>query len=271
MARAKIDMQVRTINPAIAKAMLGNMVVNRAIDPNRVKRYQGAMERGEWNLGDPIMLNCDGSIIEGQHRLHAVIKADTAVPFVIIEGYDPEKTFGIVGSGKERTARDWFSIRGDKNPGVRAAACRLIQTDRDESIHDAGNRRTITPTQLLTLREEVREELDESMAAVPNSMGKIVSRAIMVYCHYTFAKRDKGLADLFMDGLATGEQLRATDPVHVLREQFLGAKRERVSSGSQRQQVVIGTTRLAWNLVRAGKTSKRIQYRTDRKEFPGVD
>lgn len=269
--REKLKISVRTINPTIAKAMLGHMVENRSVSPARVKRYEGAMNRGEWQVGDPIMVNCDGRVIEGQHRLHAVIKSGKSIRFVVIEGYDPKKTFGIVGGGKERSSKDWFDILGDKNAGIRASAMRLLEADRRGVIHLASHQHVATPKQLCDLRAEVEEQLAESMAAVPTLMGRVVSRATMVYCHFTFAEKDKTLADVFMDGLATGEQLRGTDPVHGLREQFLRAKADR--NAQLRQQTIIAVTRKAWNMVRKDKRLKgsgqSIKFRGN-ESFPEV-
>lgn len=270
-AREKLKISVRTINPTIAKTMLGHMVENRSVSPARVKRYEGAMRRGEWQVGDPIMVNGDGRVIEGQHRLHAVIKSGLAIKFAVIEGYDPKKTFGVIGGGKERSAKDWFSILGDKNPSVRASAMRLLNADRHETIANVAQTTGVTPKQLVDLRDEVHEQLDESMAAVPTLMSRVVSRAIMVYCHFTFAEKDKSLADVFMDGLATGEQLRGTDPVYGLREQFLCAKADR--NAQMRQQTIIALTRKAWNMVREDRRLKRsgqfIRFQA-KESFPEV-
>lgn len=253
--REKLKISVRMINPTVAKTMLGHMVDNRSVSPARVKRYEGAMRRGEWQVGDPIMVNGDGRVIEGQHRLHAVIKCGMSIRFAVIEGYDPKKTFGVVGGGKERSAKDWFSILGDKNPSVRASAMRLLNADRRGTIENVAQTTGVTPKQLVDLRDEVCEQLDESMAAVPTLMGRVVSRAVMVYCHFTFAEKDKALADVFMDALATGEQLRGTDPIYGLREQFLRVKADRTAQ--MRQQTIIALTRKAWNMTRADKRLKR--------------
>ncbi len=271
--RERLKISVRAINPTIAKAMLCHMVEQRGLSPARIKRYEGAMNRGEWQIGDPIMINCDGRVIEGQHRLHAVIKSGKTIKFAVVEGYDPKKTFGVVGGGKERSAKDWFTILGDKNPGIRASALRLLEADRRGVIKTAAQQHAVTPKQLVDLRTDVQEQLDESMVAIPTIMGRIVSRAVMVYCHFTFAEKDKTLADVFMDGLATGEQLRGTDPVYGLREQFLRAKRDR--NVQMRQQTIVALTRKAWNMVRNDQRLKRsgkaLTFRPNYEAFPGIE
>lgn len=68
---------VLIITPEMAKKYLQNMKTNRNISFARVNAYARDMERGAWQEnGESIVFNKSGQLVNGQHRLAAIVKAE---------------------------------------------------------------------------------------------------------------------------------------------------------------------------------------------------
>lgn len=82
------------ITPEIAKAWLEKRNnVNRHISPATVARYAADLKAGEWwQIVEPISLGPDGEIINGQHRLTAIVETGIAARIYIV-------TYGSAGTG----------------------------------------------------------------------------------------------------------------------------------------------------------------------------
>lgn len=65
------------ITPELARQLLSNNKINRKIKPTIVERYAEQMEAGEWKFtGDTIKVDGEGMLLDGQHRLLAIIKCN---------------------------------------------------------------------------------------------------------------------------------------------------------------------------------------------------
>lgn len=72
-----IQSKVVDVTPRIAEAWLKKNTKNRSIRKHLLERYASDMRSGLWKLtGEPIIFNCDGTLIDGQHRLQSVVLAE---------------------------------------------------------------------------------------------------------------------------------------------------------------------------------------------------
>lgn len=100
------------ITPKLAAELLGNNARNRKLRASVVKRYANDIELGLWRLsGEPIILNSEGAVVDGQHRLAAVVGANKSIRSVLVEGADPS-VFDVVDCGLPRKAQDALEISG---------------------------------------------------------------------------------------------------------------------------------------------------------------
>ena len=87
---------VELITPEIAKEYLdqhNNMNPRKKINRPVVNSYAMDMKAGKWHLnGEPIVIDANGNIKNGQHRLLAVVAAGVPVYFYVVRGIDPEIT-----------------------------------------------------------------------------------------------------------------------------------------------------------------------------------
>ncbi len=98
------------ITPEIAGKWLG--AKNRPLRVGVVAKYKEDILNGNWKLThQSIAIDSQLNVIDGQHRLRAIIMAGIPVDMLVTFDADPE-TFDVLDSGAGRTASDALSIDG---------------------------------------------------------------------------------------------------------------------------------------------------------------
>lgn len=116
---------VVVIDPTTARRWLGQNSSNRNLRPLHVSRLARDMKEGRWELtGAPIQFAFDGRLLDGQHRLHAVIEADLSIPFFVVRGLRPEAQM-VIDTAIKRSLADQLKLSGYEHPNVLAAGARL--------------------------------------------------------------------------------------------------------------------------------------------------
>ena len=80
--------RIETITPAMAKEYLEhNMTNNRRLNTQTVNSYARIMKAGGWNVTHQgIAFDEDGELVDGQHRLQAIIVANIPVTMMVTRG-----------------------------------------------------------------------------------------------------------------------------------------------------------------------------------------
>lgn len=98
------------ITPEMAKEFLANNPINRNIRNKRLAKYCDAIKKGEWTLSpSPISFSKDGRLLDGQHRLTAIVLTGIPVKMVVAYGVSDDAVFD---KGAERTTGDSLYMRG---------------------------------------------------------------------------------------------------------------------------------------------------------------
>jgi len=72
--------EVILVTPQIAEQLLSTNYTNRPINKELVEKFKETMKTGKWKLHKPgIELTCDGKLLNGQHRLTAIIESGCTV------------------------------------------------------------------------------------------------------------------------------------------------------------------------------------------------
>lgn len=109
MTKQKNKIEVVRMTPDLARAILKNNINNRNVKRERVNLYASDMEKGRWQLnGESIVIDANGNLKDGQHRLMAVIKSQCTVPMVVVTGVDADCNIYDRGSG--RSVKDIMTI-----------------------------------------------------------------------------------------------------------------------------------------------------------------
>lgn len=118
------------IGPAEAKAMLDKLHPGqRSVSEAVVKRYASSMRAGTWDLvPHGLVFDAEGHLVDGQHRLLAVVESGTEQMFTISTLPPGASTRGI-DRGKSRTQGHVMEMTGLACRGegrVLAACCRAL-------------------------------------------------------------------------------------------------------------------------------------------------
>ena len=109
MTKQKNKIEVVRMTPGMAREILKNNTNNRNVKRERVNLYASDMEKGRWQLnGESIVIDADGNLKDGQHRLMAVVKSQCTVPMVVVTGVDTDCNIYDRGSG--RSVKDIMTI-----------------------------------------------------------------------------------------------------------------------------------------------------------------
>lgn len=144
------------VNPELAITWLEQNKRNRDLRDSTVQKYAADMKSGRWKVvGDAIQFDTSGSIINGQHRLWAVVESGQTVKLLVMFNCDPE-AINVMDDHLKRSLKDVAKIR---KPGAvigsthTAIANMLIQTSIAATLVDrrAALSRVSRQAQLETL------------------------------------------------------------------------------------------------------------------------
>jgi len=126
-----IEVSVQTITPEDAETLLKTNVNNRNLSRRRVEMYANDIRRGMWKLtGDTIKLaknpvTGEVRLIDGQHRLNAIIVAGMPVQTVVATGL-AEDAFSVIDRGKIRSYGDVLGMSKIKNANTVSSVIRPV-------------------------------------------------------------------------------------------------------------------------------------------------
>ena len=121
----KPDSIVETITPSKAKEYLERNVKNRPLRVAYINDLAYQMLEGKWELAQPISFDVQGNLLDGQHRLNAIVAAGTSVKMVVLRGM-PSGTFGVYDQGPVRTAADLHHLMGGKSSNTACSIARSM-------------------------------------------------------------------------------------------------------------------------------------------------
>lgn len=102
-ARRTVRSKLRLVTPEQAERWLATANrKNRPLSPVFAGRYAADMKGGRWAVnGQGVVFDTDGHLIDGQHRLKAVVLSGTAVPLLVVSGV-PAGVFDTLDQGRRR-------------------------------------------------------------------------------------------------------------------------------------------------------------------------
>lgn len=128
----KVEVRQVDITPEYAKELLASNHKNRNIRTAHVDGLKRDMRKGSWRYtGDPIRVSWpteefpNGVLLDGQHRLSAIVESGTTQKMIIVSGLDPKSKI-VMDTGVRRTVGDQLEMDGHHWGNRLAAASRLI-------------------------------------------------------------------------------------------------------------------------------------------------
>ena len=246
--------QVEKITPAKAEAMLKQNTGNfRNLDENRVRLYGDEMKSGNWTLnGETIKFN-GKLLLDGQHRLAAIIKANVSVDVLVVRGVDADAR--EVDRGKPRSVGQWLNHQGVKNHNNIAATARLVLIHRKGMWGSTG--KGLGPVKDSEIYDLVESDEDRFQASyrlsarlrfvmTPSTMSAVLFEGTVFHEH----AEKSDLAMWFVKALQTGEQCDESDGVFHLRNRLLTQSKQSPLTGMMKRALLT----IAWNKAVAGES-----------------
>jgi hypothetical protein len=226
------------------------------------------MRRGEWELnGESIKVAEDGSLLDGQHRLHAVVESGKSIQVLVVRNL-PAGAQDTVDTGRRRRLADILMVEGYTDASALAATVNILHRYRIGARLDYSQLNAPTPAQALSI-VEAEPHIRDSVR-VGRNVTKVIGGPIGVFAalHLVFVETDPEPAEDFFTGLKSGAELDRRDPLLRLRNQIVRPRKDR--GYTQSPHHVAALTIKAFNLRRAGRTVEALLYRSN-ENFPEVD
>lgn len=263
--RRGFSSKVMEITPAMAVDMLKKNNKNRPISNTYVKKFAKDMREGKWMVnGEAIVFSQDGTLLDGQHRLQAIVESGSAVTMCVVNGIS-EDAYKTIDIGRKRTAADaiaTFDEKFLKDRGVIAAAISTLYQFEGGIYNEDARSKHLSHEDVISFAEKNFKHLSRSLEHV-RPLGwarKIVPFSCLVAIHYLFNKVDPFETETFFHKLNSGEGMHKDDPVNLLRNRLMEI---RSAGGVFRTREVIPYLLKTWELIREGKTVTRLRIDSD--------
>lgn len=258
----------RLITPSLAKELLEANVSNRHHRSWIVKSYSQDMLNGRWkvNTAEPIKISKTGVILDGQHRLMAIISSGVPIMQCIAYNLD-DSVFDVLDTGVPRSAKDVFRIQGIKNevltPAI-IAMFNLLETGRK-----TGSKKNAKSTNAMLLEQYLENSIFWSEVARKSlnwykSFTHIMPPSVIggFYAHFYYLNKDK--ADDFMEQLTTGTNI-SNDIILTLRQKLM---QDKMSQRKMPQTLKMAIIIKSWNSFVSGKKLKVLKFDLMRDSYP---
>lgn len=237
------------VTPEMAERFLAKNTQNRKLDQVRVQCYANEMRGGFWILnGESIAFDGEGTLVNGQHRLSAVVKAGITVPFLVVRNV-PTKSFLVTDTGKNRTSGDVFSINGTPNAKVTAAGIQVYYSLKRGLYSIRGYIHNRLPMEIaLSIYNENSEKIDEVVKYCNCISKKFIYHGASLYIGiYLYLLYEKKYAEdtirRFFDWYVYPPACKCKS-IYCLRERLTRAKNNKVTI---RNSVKIRLYMKTWN------------------------
>lgn len=257
-----ITYEVRDITPELAQKWLDTANThNRNLRPLRVADYARDMRTGMWvENGDALRFAEDGTLLDGQHRLAAVVESRVTVPMLVVSGLAPAAQ-DTVDDGVRRTLQDVLQLRGEHNATALGAVLRrafLWEGYPDRSPRGYAKVRPTNAEALDMLKRHPELRVAAAEASRLYSGGVPIPKSALGLMHWLAYRIDESDAAEFFARLQMGDGLTRYDAIFQLRKR---AFQMRSATGRESDHVYFALLAKAWNLYRDGTPVEILSYR----------
>jgi hypothetical protein len=263
--------EIVTIDPETARKLFDAMPDQRPTRKVNIRKLVRAIKNGEWVVTHQgIAFNVNGHVIDGQHRLQAIIEAGIAVEVMVTFNL-PHGAFKALDRGAVRNFGDDFINVGmtqeSKESNTFAAAARVLwcyEVFGDPTVSDI---RSIPNTDdLLDITERHPMLIETCRWCLTGRSSLRFPLGPMAALLTLFREVNNQLAINFAAQFITGEGLQRNDPALVLRESLLNSN---ARNKLGRNNFMFRFVR-AWNAVCEGRQVSRLYPGDMGSGFPAI-
>lgn len=254
-AKKTVTTEMVKIDSKLAQAWLDeHNTHNRNSRPAHVLVLARDMAGGRWTFnGAPIVFAADGTLLDGQHRLQAIIAAKCAIPFLVVRGVETDSQH-TMDTGARRSAADAYALAGRGNNASRATAVARFAL----IIEDKVDNEKVSTAELFDYLDKnpLIIKCVEENGARWSSTG--MTPRVYDYCTWRLAEIDADAAHEFFTSLKDLIGLPEGSPIMALHKRLL----VRTGNGTMRKQLdaeaQVSVVFRAWNHWREGRVVDRL-------------
>jgi len=255
-------MRLEEICPTRAKQLLAQNHTNRNLNQRLVGKLTEAIVNDRWRVnGETIKLSKKGRLLDGQHRLHAIIMAKKPAKTYLIDELE-EDCHPTIDAGLKRTGGHALQFLGVKNSNLVSASIGIVHRIRTKDLKASPR---------YTNEDIVKEyQIDPegynkaaSFVAGKKWLIKFVGSSVAAACYYLTQKLDADQSDAFFKALSGGENLQHGNPAFALRNQLMNKRsiQGKLERGKQVRYNIYQDIAYAWNALRDKRSIKKIMVR----------
>jgi len=228
-ARPMTRVKLMQITPKLASAWLKrNFEDNRQLYPLVVGWYASDMTDGRWGISqDIISFDDENRLINGQHRLHAIIQSGVTIWAYVGWGFKRTDAF-VMDQGRGRSLRDAISVTTGQHVDFLHLATAAAMFGRDH--------RHLSQQQRWDWYEKHKDAVDFACQSAGGGSSNYCRRAQItaVMARAWYSPRNRTRIKEFGEVLATGESAGKEDNAAIkLRNWLMGCKARGVSPDKQ--------------------------------------
>lgn len=214
-----------TVTVSMAKEWLTKNVRNRHLRKKMVMSLSRMMDNGTFDdaNGDTICFDTDGMLIDGQHRLAAIVASGKPQKMLVITGVRPE-SYQTKDRGLRRSMADTYNSIGISHYTLAAASVRRVFNYCVEGSYASGNGLIrdygFTDDNGLMFVEEKPGILDsvELLAKHVKHMRGMIASSSIVALHFLSREGKLPDPDGYWVGFCKGENLASKTGRHTFRQ-----------------------------------------------------
>lgn len=244
------------ITPSFAEEILETKnTMNRRIDLSHSHRLLGEILSGRWSLSpQPVIFATDGTLLDGQHRLRAIVNSDKPGDIMVVEGVDKSEFIRLDSVSKPRSNADVAYIKGISNPTEAANAANALHqytidtwTGRGKAISSARN------VEIIKENPNLENWVAITKAMIPK-VRPIISRTPAAVGMYLVSEAYPDIDSFpFLEGVVAGVMVAPGDPRYALREKLISERMRLRGGGGLRAQKQLNWFIRAWNAWASGE------------------
>lgn len=268
-----VKIAIVEVEPMQAQALLDSSNTNnRKLRGEKLRQYKEEMQRKRWRVQNTCIITENGKLIDGQHRMHAIVESGLAqwLIFQIVPDADAAAANLVTDAGAVRSLADTIHFLGVDRPARVAGV--LVHERNHRVLGSPMKMAQSNKSDYLKLLSEIKSKIQPALDVVPRGLASVigVKPSILDFFAYHFEQIDHGMAEMFFELLKDDSQLKRSDAVKVLREEL--QRLDRLRKTKKIASVNVETTFMiakTWNLHYTDQPAKVADIRFKaRDEFP---
>lgn len=261
--------EIIEMTPEMAKKYIATNQSNRPVSKSRVADFVKCINDDQFFLTHQgIAISSENILLDGQHRLLAIIKANKAVRVQLTTNADPNM-FKYIDTGSKRTNGQMMAVLGIKNYNGISAAITKYHVIRQGYKGTDGMATVIRANEAIMFYEQNKQLIDHFYKFASNCYAKVrlldktLSVAVMMYLSIDKKHPLETIQNFFLKLFGIEEAFGDTAVKLLFQVLIKDLSANKKTTSAVKLIYIIK----AWNAYISRKDIKRLNYNVNEKEI----